>query len=56
VGVRYKINKDMELGVAYLYDDKESRSVNNLANGGSVNGEFEDAAAHLLTFGFMYKL
>ncbi len=56
VGVRYTINKDMELGVAYLYDDKESRSVNNLANGGSVNGEFEDAAAHLLTVGFTYKL
>lgn len=56
VGVRYTINKDMEVGVAYLYDDKESRSVNNLASGGSVNGSFEDAAAHLLTFGFTYKL
>lgn len=56
VGVRYAINKDMELGAAYLYSDKESRSVNNLATGGTVNGEFEDAAAHLLTFGFTYKL
>ena len=52
VGVRYAINKDMELGVAYLYDDKESRSVSN----GTVSGEFEDAAAHLLTVGFTYKL
>lgn len=52
VGVRYTINKDMELGVAYLYDDKESRSVSN----GTVSGEFEDAAAHLLTIGFTYKL
>jgi long-chain fatty acid transport protein len=52
VGVRYAINKDMELGVAYLYDDKESRSVSN----GTVSGEFEDAAAHLLTIGFTYKL
>jgi len=56
VGGRYIINKDMELGVAYLYDDKESRSVNNLAAGGTVNGTFEDASAHLLTFGFTYKL
>jgi len=55
LGVRYAINKNMELGAAYLYDDKESRSVNNLANGGKVNGEFEDAAAHLLTVGFTYK-
>lgn len=52
VGVRYVLNKDMELGVAYLYDDKESRYVNN----GMINGEFKDAAAHLLTFGFTYKL
>jgi len=52
LGVRYKINKDMEVGVAYLYDDKESRSVSN----GTVSGEFEDAAAHLLTIGFTYKL
>jgi len=52
VGVRYKLNNNMEMGVAYLYDDKESRTVNN----GTVNGTFEDAAAHLLTFGFTYKL
>jgi long-chain fatty acid transport protein len=56
VGVRYLLNKDMELGLAYLYDDKESRSVNNRINGGTVNGTFEDASAHLLTFGFTYKL
>ena len=56
VGVRYKLNKDMELGVAFLYDYKESRSVNNLAAGGTVNGTFENASAQLLTFGFSYKL
>jgi long-chain fatty acid transport protein len=52
VGIRYSINKDMELGAAYLYSDKESRSVSN----GTVNGKFEDASAHLLTFGVTYKL
>ena len=52
VGLRYKVNQDMELGVAYLYDDKESRDVNNA----SIDGSFEDAAAHLLTFGLTYKL
>lgn len=52
LGVRYKINGNMEMGVAYLYDDKESRTVSN----GTVNGTFEDAAAHLVTFGFTYKM
>jgi len=52
LGVRYKISDNMEMGVAYLYDDKESRSVNN----GTVNGTFDDAAAHLVTFGFTYKM
>lgn len=52
VGLRYKVNQDMELGVAYLYDVKESRDVSNAA----INGTFDDAAAHLLTFGFSYKL
>ena len=54
-GVRYKINNDMEVGGAYLYDYKKSRSVNNLAEGGRVNGTFEDASASLLTVGFSYK-
>jgi long-chain fatty acid transport protein len=56
VGVRYLLSKDMEFGVAYLYDDKENRSVHNRPNGGTVDGTFEDASAHLLTFGFTYKL
>jgi long-chain fatty acid transport protein len=52
VGLRYQVNKDLELGVAYLYDDKESRSVTNAI----VNGSFDDAAAHLVTVGLSYKL
>ena len=52
LGVRYKINEDMEVGLAYLYDDKESRTVGNTA----VHGSFEDASAHLLTVGFTWKL
>ncbi|WP_319586921.1 OmpP1/FadL family transporter [uncultured Desulfobulbus sp.] len=54
-GVRYKINNDMEVGGAYLYDYKKSRSVNNLANDGRVNGTFEDASAQLVSVGFTYK-
>jgi len=51
IGVRYKINEDMEIGAAYLYDDKESRHVNNQY----AVGEFSNEAAHLVTVGFSYK-
>ncbi len=52
VGVRYKINDKMDVGAAYLYDHKEDRTVNN----GTVDGTFENAAAHLFTVGLTYKL
>nr|WP_320011350.1 OmpP1/FadL family transporter [uncultured Desulfobulbus sp.] len=58
LGLRYKINEDMEIGIAYLYDDKESRTVLNrtVAEPGNINGTFDDASAHLITVGFSYKL
>jgi long-chain fatty acid transport protein len=52
VGLRYKVNANLELGAAYLYDDKESRSVTNA----TINGNFKDAAAHLVTVGLTYKM
>jgi len=52
VGLRYRLNPDMELGIAYLYDYKESRDVVNE----NINGTFENAAAHLVTVGFSWKL
>jgi len=52
-GLRYQVNKDLDLGVAYLYDDKESRRVTNAVG---INGSFDDAAAHLVTVGLSYKL
>jgi len=55
LGVRYKINKDMEVGLAYLFDDKESRSVSNDPLHYGVNGKFENEAAHLVTIGFSYN-
>jgi long-chain fatty acid transport protein len=50
VGVRYHVNKQMELGVGYLYDYKTSRSVTN----STVSGTFTDCTAHLLTVGLTY--
>ena len=52
LGLRYQINADFDLGIAYLYDDKDSRSAVNEM----VNGTFDDAGAHLVTVGFSYKL
>jgi len=51
IGFRYQKTDKLELGMAYLYDEKESRKVTNSV----ISGEFEDASAHLLTLGFAYK-
>lgn len=52
VGFEYKLDKQMSFGMAYLFDDKESRTV---VNNGTVNGTFTDAAAHLVTASLKYK-
>ena len=51
-GFEYKINKDMKVGLAYLYDSKDSRSA---VNTHGVNGKFTDGGAHLLTASFKYR-
>lgn len=51
IGARYQYNDHLALGAAYLYDDKESRSV---ANAGGINGTFDNAAAHMVTLGLRY--
>jgi long-chain fatty acid transport protein len=53
VGAQYKVNEKMEIGVAALYDYKESRTVQSAD--GKVNGEFTNASAFLLTVGMNYK-
>ncbi len=50
LGVRYRVNEQMEVGMAYLYDYKESRSVTN----DMINGKFTDSSAHLLSVGLSY--
>ncbi len=52
LGLRYRLNSDMEMGIGYLYNDKESRTVANEV----VNGTFDDAGAHLVTVAFSYRL
>jgi len=51
VGVRYLANEHLEVGIGYLYDDKDERSVSNKI----INGEFSDAGAHVVAIGLSYK-
>lgn len=57
VGFEYKLDKQMSIGLAYLYDVKEKRSVNNFTGAPSTapSGTFTDAAAHLVTASLKYK-
>ncbi len=57
VGFEYKISEKMKIGLAYLYDDKEDRTVTNrsVTNTTAPYGTFSDAAAHLVTASLKYK-
>ncbi|NOX15379.1 MAG: transporter [Epsilonproteobacteria bacterium] len=55
VGFEYKINKQMKIGLSYLYDSKKSRTVAQGAALGKLNGTFSDGGAHLLTASFKYR-
>ena len=50
LGTRYQCNDRLTLGAAYLYSDKENRSVSN----SNASGTFTDAAAHLVSLGLRY--
>jgi len=52
LGVRWQACERMSVGGAYLFSDKDSRSV---VNGNGVNGTFDDGGAHLMTVGMQYK-
>lgn len=52
-GLRFQPTDNLALGAAYLFDDKESRTVPTNAN--SINGAFDNAAAHLVTAGLQYR-
>ncbi|MDG4476320.1 OmpP1/FadL family transporter [Thiovibrio frasassiensis] len=53
IGARYQLNDKLQIGAAYLYDDKESRTVANAAP--KPNGSFDNSAAHLLNVGLQYR-
>jgi long-chain fatty acid transport protein len=52
LGFRYLATEQLELGLGYLYVDKDDRSAVN----SMVNGEYTGSGAHVMTFGVSYKL
>ncbi len=57
LGATYEVSKDMKVGFAYLYDQKEKRTVNirTLEDISAINGTFKNASAHLVTLSFSYE-
>lgn len=51
MGGRYQIDKSWNIGLAGLVDMKESREVHN----STINGEFSNARAYLVTAGIEYR-
>jgi long-chain fatty acid transport protein len=49
-GFRYKVSKDIDVGLAYLFSDKDDRTTATTAV-----GEFSDSGAHLVTTGITYR-
>lgn len=54
LGMQYKVNEQMDLGIAALYDYKESRRV-EVDPTDAVFGEFTNASALLVTVGLNYR-
>ena len=51
-GVRYQANDHLNVGLGYLYVDKDDRSAVNHV----INGEFSNSGAHVVALGLTYKL
>lgn len=54
LGVRYRVSEAMELGMGYLYDYKQSRTVVNGSPATGINGEFTESSAHMLSLALSY--
>jgi long-chain fatty acid transport protein len=54
VGVRMKANDSLSYGIAYLHDEKESRTIHQGASERQINGKFSEGGADLLTVGLAY--
>ncbi len=56
VGFEYKYSKKLSIGMSYLYDKKEDRTISvSDDNINGIVGTFKDISAHLLTVGLKYR-
>lgn len=53
IGAQYKVSEQMDVGMAALYDYKESREVKS--GDGNIDGNFTNGSALLLTVGMNYR-
>jgi long-chain fatty acid transport protein len=56
-GFEYKLSDTMSIGMAYLFDKKKERTVDNrtITNQTAPSGTLKDSEAHLITASFKYK-
>lgn len=54
-GLNYKINSDLEIATAFLYQDRQARKVNSTDSTVGANGEFQRAGAYIVNLGVKYK-
>jgi len=54
IGVRWAVNDELDLGAAFLYDQKDDRFV-SLEDNGVIDGTFSGMSATLLSVGLGYK-
>ncbi len=52
IGCVYQAGDRLKVGVSYLFDDKESRTV---VNSSGINGTFDNGGARLLSFNLRYR-
>lgn len=52
-GFRYQLDETYEVGMAFLYDQKDERDVSD--NNTSIDGEFSNSSAYMVTTGMMMK-
>lgn len=50
LGFRYNMNDKLSIGAAYLYADKDDRTIQN----STINGKFSGASSHLVALSFSY--
>ena len=57
IGFEYKVTQNLKMGLAYLYDDKEDRTVTNrsASNTAAPYGTISNSSAHLVTASLKYK-